>query len=180
MSVLDALFNGPAGKWVRAKETATVEEINFEGLLIHGDDNYCNPIPGAPILPGRDFERITYDLADWDGISLEFRGYYGDVPTEEEQERIWALGFTVIRIDFKDGDPRKKPKGSNSGDWWREKGYPLGHCSCHADECECHPADVRARRAEIQERAKFNAARNVSAPAVAVPEGDASEGSAPG
>lgn len=133
-TAFDRLMSGPAGKWINAREEAKLRDINFEGLLFEGTDNYCRPIEGAPILPGRDAESIGYDLSDWDGISLEFCGYVGDPPTEEEQQRIWDMGFTVIRIDFKDPAVRQD---SIDGDWWRVQGYEPGHCSCHKPECGC-------------------------------------------
>lgn len=134
MSALDVLFASAAGRWVRASENAGCEELSFESRLSGDGDIWENgkwrdarPDDEA-ILPGREFDRVTYDLSDWDGISLEFVGYVGEPPTEEEQERIWALGFTVIRIDYAKDDPRKR--NSISGDWWREKGHPEGCCSC--------------------------------------------------
>jgi hypothetical protein len=42
------------------------------------------------------------DDCDWEGVSLEFHGYIGEPPTAAERERIWAMGFTCIRIDYKD------------------------------------------------------------------------------
>ena len=100
-AILDLLFAGNAAAWVRAHEEERARLSDFEALLIGGDLLAGGEVTD-PILPGRDFEEIGYDLSDWDGISLEFSGYVGPPPIAQECERIWSLGFTVIRIDYKD------------------------------------------------------------------------------
>ena len=84
--------------WINAREAMKDAECDFEDLFVYEE------VPGGPILPGRDFTSVDCDLADWEGTSLEFHDYLGDPPTAEELERIWALGFTVVRIDYKDPD----------------------------------------------------------------------------
>lgn len=104
---IELLLAGPAGEWVRQCEAAIAAEMRFEDRLIG------NP---AAILPGRDFGTVTHDLSDWDGISLEFRGYVGEPPTEAERVTLFAMGFTVIRIDY-DDPARHTTQHAFHGDW---------------------------------------------------------------
>jgi len=101
MNILDPLLAGAAGPWIRARAEEQARTCDFEAMLI-GGETCAGAVIDSPLLPGRDFTGVGCDLADWDGISLEFDDYVGEPPTEAERERIFALGFTVIRIDYKD------------------------------------------------------------------------------
>jgi hypothetical protein len=70
------------------------------------------------------FDLDRCDEADWDGICLDLTDATpGIVFTPEQQEQVWALGFTVIRINYRDST-------SVSGDWWKVKGRPDRTCGC--------------------------------------------------
>lgn len=119
MGILETLFAGHAGRWVQAQEAASVADIYIEALLFGGEDNDGNPYPG--LIPGRTAERITYDLCDWEGISLEFEDYQGEPPMEAEREALFALGFTVLRIDYADKELWTSQHNFH-GDWSCVKG----------------------------------------------------------
>lgn len=116
---LDRLFDGKAGRWVQAQEEAMVAEMYFEAVLFGGSDNDRNEYPG--VIPGREAGSMSCDLSDWNGISLEFRDYEGDPPNEAEREQLWAMGFTVIRIDYKDRESWTSQHKFH-GDWSCVKG----------------------------------------------------------
>jgi hypothetical protein len=138
VGILDTLFDGPAGRWVSARETMAVADMYFEALIFGGEDNDDKEYPG--LIPGREADSMGCDLSDWNGISLEFRGYEGEPPTPEEAAAIFALGFTVIRIDYKDRE-RWTRQHKFHGDWSCVKGE-APHVSTPmkvgVDQCPTH------------------------------------------
>lgn len=67
------------------------------------------------------WSRVSCDPVDWEGSSVEFDEFTLEPPTDEQCEHIWALGFTVIRIDY--ADPAKHTSQHRfHGDWSRVKG----------------------------------------------------------
>ena len=80
------------------------------------------------IFDGRLWGTFSINLHDWDGISIEFTEADAKlVPTEAHAQRFWALGFTVIRVDYR--DPRlQTPQHGIRRDWWQVRGLaPLVH-----------------------------------------------------
>ena len=72
------------------------------------------------------WDDISVDPVDWDGQSLELTGCADHWnPTEEQIQKCFELGFTVIRIDFI--TPRSSSHGF-SGDIARVKGFEAGKC----------------------------------------------------
>jgi hypothetical protein len=64
-------------------------------------------------------ENVNVDPSDWDGLAIEMDGAKeGIVPTPEQIQSFWDLGFTVIRIDYAGRKER-----SFAGDWWLVKGF---------------------------------------------------------
>ena len=130
------MIGGVAGQWIDAQNAAMIAEHNVQALIIGGG--------GVPddeaILPGRDFDHIACDLSDWEGISLEFRGYVGEPPNEQERARLFALGFTVLRIDYVDPE-RWTTQHNFHGDWSCVKGAApkIGKvCRVGVDPCPTH------------------------------------------
>lgn len=71
---------------------------------------------------GMPFEDFHGDPSDWDGRSLEITDAVpGLVPTPEQLEGIWRLGFNVVRIEYVGDD-------TVSGSWWCVQGKPPGTC----------------------------------------------------
>jgi hypothetical protein len=141
VNTLQALLDGPAGAWVSAREHLMLEETSFESHLFGGDkfvDRQWRTVPlFQVVLPGRACERITYDMSDWDGISLELDDYEGEPPTPEEAARLFAMGFTVLRVDYADRERWTTQHGFH-GDWSCVHGSPprLGTpCRVGVDPC---------------------------------------------
>lgn len=112
-------------------------------------DEMVKILGGEPDKPGEwPFEDVTCDEVDWDGQSVELTGARpGLTLTDEQLDQVWGLGFTVVRIYYKKAPIRwwhralpwvalivKRRLSSISGDWWRVKGYPPGHCPCRRAE----------------------------------------------
>ena len=100
-----------SGALNRAEEA--VEEALRKVLGLAGGDD-------AP------WDSFSVDPCDWDGISIELRDAEPGLEfTDEQLDQVWALGFTVLRIDYRGHHDRPM-----AGDWWRVKGLPVGECPC--------------------------------------------------
>lgn len=114
-----------AARYFRARDQMLAAE---EGL----DAELCE-IFGVP--EDEDWwEDFSFDEVDWDGISVEFTdAREGFVPTDEQMAKVWDLGFSVIRIDYKG-----RARHALSGDWWCVQGRRPMECA-HARKPEMVP-----------------------------------------
>ena len=112
--------------WIAASEHQRLMELSLEARLTGGDEfvgDRWREVPASEvILPGREFDTIGYDPVDWAGVSLEFHGYIGEPPTVQERERLFLLGFSVIRIDYQDPE-RWTAQHKFHGDWSCVRGH---------------------------------------------------------